>query len=457
VAARKRKAAEVGSAELTDTLIADESVWRRIIGSGPLTPDRVTNACREADLGRPARLVDLVHELRQKAGEFQSVMQSRELAVSGLQWDIVAPEGAKQRDKKAAAQCKKALREARDFVTAIGHWTGEGNAFGHATVEQIWRVTEDNQLWPKLFKPINCRRFGFRISDGALLYDDSGLGSVEVDGVDLVGRYGAGKFLQWRPRVNGDVAPREGYSRVLAWLGLFSNWCLGDWAQLAELGWKPKSIGKYPRGTKQQDIDVLKRMLTRINSTRVGVIPDEMSIAMEWAKVASSGNSSVHREFAEFIGRRAAQVVLGQASTFEPGPNGDRASTTVRDQIRRDLREADCVGISDMVTRGYCRSFTDFNYGTRVQTPIFFFLTEDPLDLKAFSESIERLRKSGLRIPESYVHDRTGIPVPKADDILLGDKVDENGKRVETPQEDPNDGEADDERSEDREQTDDKA
>ena len=124
------------------------------------------------------------------------------------------------------------------------------------------------------------------------------------------------------------------------------------------------------------------------------------------------------------------RAVLGQTDTVEPGENGARAATQVRNEVRKDIREADALGESFLMTTGYCRAFAELNYGGRVRTPQFFFLTEDPLDLKAFAESISKLRAAGLRIPESYVYDQTGIPEPTPDDVLLGDQVDDQGKRI---------------------------
>src|ERR1041384_1167077 len=275
--AARERASNREAKSLIDIIVGDValSVQFGRIG-GNITPGRISQILQRADGGHPADLVDLVHEFRQKDGHLQSIAQSREVCVASLPFDIVPPgETPLKRDKKIAKQCRLALERCESFQTAKSHLIGEGVLFGHATVEVVWKVESEGELAglmvPDTFKPVSCRRFGFRQSDGALLFDPTGLGSFDNEGVDLVATNQPGKFLHARPRVTGDVLEREGLARIVAWMCGFRNFDIRDWLQLAEMAWKPKRTGKYKKDASKQDKDALLRILERLTSTGAAI------------------------------------------------------------------------------------------------------------------------------------------------------------------------------------------
>jgi len=253
-----------------DPVVAEVALslqFQRVGGNS--TPAQVSAILQSADAGRPARLVDLFHEARQKSGHVQSIFQTRELAVSGLPFDIIPPEGKKKRDGKYRDACLKALKGCDTFREMCAHLVGEGNAFGYAYSENIWAKSDDGLLVPALFKQINCRRFGFRQIDGKLLFDPTPNGAgnnVDAFGEDLLADYPIGKFTGVTPRVNGDVMAREGLCRLIVWMELFRTWDLRDWLQLAELAWKPWRLGKYQKNASKPDRDALRKILSAITT-----------------------------------------------------------------------------------------------------------------------------------------------------------------------------------------------
>jgi len=414
---------------------------------GNLSPADVSQILREADVGQIARLVDLVHEARQKDGHLHAILQTRELGLQGLEFDCVPPgEEPDEADKVAASQCKRALQQCSTFRTsAVGHLSGESALFGHACSEAIWKLdNEDDELRglmvPERFKRISCRRFGFASEDGRLLYNpNSGSwASVDNGGIDLLDEYPAGKFLAVRERrINGDVPIREGLARVLMWSALFRNWTVRDWLQLGELGWKPHVHGKYKAGAATADIDRLKRALRSYISSQRTALPDSVEMTVDWPRNAGPAIQSLHHEMAEFLGMEMSKAVLGQTLTTETGSRGAFALGTVHNEIRKDILEADAMEIGAAIKRHVVIPFIRLNFGDRVRVPEFIFLTEDSLDLEAFSNAMAKLRTAGLNIPASYVRDRVGMPPPKAGEELLGDSLDENGEPVRP---DPNAG-----------------
>lgn len=424
--AARERAAKRQPKDYVEQLFGEPALsWQFGRIGGNLTPGRVSNIIQQADSGRPAALVDLFHELREKDGHFQSVTQTREVCVASIPFDI-APraDDPKKIELKCARQCAQALRACDTYESAVAHWIGEGNGFGHATSELVWRVEEKGELAglmvPDRFVNISCRRFGFRQSDGALLFDPIGTGSVDAVGVDLVADYGRGKYFQYRPRVNGDVLVREGLARCSIWLALFRNFDLRDWLQLAEMAWKPKRTGKYKKDATKQDRQALKDILERLTTTGVAIYPDTVELMLQWPSNYMQG--SPHKELAQYLGQEMSKAWLGTSDvTEQTGKGGARAAVEKRDELRKELKQWDACGVAKLMTRGYVEEFYRLNYGDKREPGTYVPMLNEPKDIEGFGLGMANLRKAGLNVSQAWVREQIGAPEPKKGEELLSD------------------------------------
>ncbi len=387
---------------------------------GNLTPSGVTAILAEADSGKPARLVDLMHESRQKDGHLQSVLETRELALQQLEWDVIPPgEKPLKRDKKIAKFCKEWLAAMAGFPRLIAHLSGESLLFGHSTAEIMWRKS-GAFIVPERTIELSCRRFCFTESEGRLVFLQR---PTDNTGIDLLESY-PDKFLQVRRRVNGDVPVREGLCRSLLWAALFRNWGIADWLQLAEMAWKPWRTAKFDKNKlgadTSKDVAAMKRILEAMTKNGMAIYPDAWTVEVNWPEFSASGTSN-HGELVAFMGREMSKAVLGGTDAIEAEKNGSRAASEVRNEIRKDRRDADALTLGAEIKRGLIEPMVRMNFGESAVVPEFFFLTEDPADLEKFSKAISALRLAGLKIPSSYVYETAGIPQPKPDDELLGE------------------------------------
>jgi phage gp29-like protein len=386
------------------------------IGGG-ITPVDVSEILRQADAGQPARLVDLMNESRQKDGHLQGVMSTRDRAVSLVELDFVQPEDANRAERKAADLCKRIRDEFRNWPLLIQHLNGGGYTHGHATAEIRWENTDDGFLLPVECMPIHARDFIFSRTDGSLRYRRT---RFDAEGVDLLAE-NPGRIVQLQRRIVGDVPAREGLARLLVWGALFRNWDMRDWLALGEYGWKPWRLGQYETGAPKGDVDALVRALEQIGSQGVAVYPKGTSINVEWPKGISGGSqgASTHAELFDTLGRELSKAVLGQTTTTEAGPNGDRASTETRDQVRMDIREEDCVSVAAALRYHLFMPAIAANIAGRMRVPVALFQTEEATDRRDFAQAVKLLRDAGLRIPAKWVRDELGMPEPSDEDELL--------------------------------------
>jgi phage gp29-like protein len=413
-------------------VVGDQPLYLQLqrIG-GNLTPIQVSQIFRDADAGNIKRLVDLGNEARQKDCHLHAVLGTRELAIQTLPFEVVpykAPDRKlpKRRDRKIADFVHQAILgitadesnpdlPLTDFAGLIAHLTG-GNYFGHATAETMFGK-DAGYLVPTGFQIIGQRRFRFSDKTGRLEWYDEGTGISK--GVDLLAEY-PGKFIQFQPRITGDVAVREGLIRPLMWTALFRNWDIRDWLQLAELAWKPWRTGTYQKGAHSEDIDDLIGILEQMTASGVAVYPETTTVKVEWPNNASVAGKSTHSELASFMGAEMSKAVLGQTLTTEQGDKGARSLGEVHDRVRGDIRDADAKAIASVIRRHLIAPLVRVNFGN-APIPEFKFLTQDAVDLEATSKVVKNLKDAGVRIPAKWVYDTFGIPEPDDDDEVLGE------------------------------------
>ena len=401
---------------------------------GNLTPHQVSEIIRQADVGYMWRLIDLANEARQKDCHLQSVLQTRELALTGLPWQVTAfktpnAKKGKKRDQKAADFVTECLSQVPDLSDVVAHITG-ANYLGYAVSEIVY-AKDGAYVVPAQFQPISARRFVFDLEHGTLRWCDIN-GGMPYPGIDLRTTYPA-KFLQFQPRVNGDVPCREGLVRVLMWAALFRNWTTRDWLALAELAWKPWRTGQYKKTASKEDIDNLEAILDAMSASGVATYPETTEVKVEWPKNAITGTSA-HHELFDTLGAEMSKAVLGQTLTTEQGSRGSHALGRVHDNVRKDILEADARAVAGVVNRDLIVPLVKMNFGDVVSPPRFEFITEDAQDLAQYSGAILNLRKAGLRIPAKPVRDTAGIPEPDEGEETLGDADERDESDGEEPE-----------------------
>lgn len=104
--------------------------------SAGLTPPRLAAIFQAADVGDVYRQAELFEEMEEKDGHLLSVMQTRRLAVLGLEWQVEAASDAPE-DAKIADFCREHLEDLEldalmtHLLGAVGH--------GYGAAEILWQ------------------------------------------------------------------------------------------------------------------------------------------------------------------------------------------------------------------------------------------------------------------------------------------------------------------------------
>ena len=405
----------------------DEQFQR--IGGG-ITPSQVSSILYEADTGVMQRLVDLTNDFRQKDGHLQSVLGTRENALTGLPLavDPFVERGEKEpteADSEIAGFVEDALKGAtgldqnvRSFTDTLAHLNG-AVCHGYAVAETVWRK-DGPHILPVGFRHVAPRRMRFRQDDGRLVWQDgAGIGPAEA-GVDLQRKW-PGNFIIHQPRINGDVPAREGLARLLVWVALFRNWTIADWMKLAELSWKPMRVGTYGKDAGKLDREKLLLALQSLTTNGITILREDVKAELVWPATTGGGVQSSHQALAEFLGAEASKAVLGQTLTTESGSRGARSLGEVHDKVRKDIREYDATSVvRSTLRRDLVRWIVGLNFGFEVRCPDVYLATDDAVDLESFSKGIKNLGDAKVRIGQVWVRDMIGAPQPDPDDEVIG-------------------------------------
>lgn len=409
------------------------TVQMRRIG-GAMTPESLSSIMRAADVGEMWQLADVCNEARQKDCHLQSILGTREMAVSSLPWQV-SPHGSERKNpvrrnkhdlisefvedalQGAAGGVLVTGEETVSFRTALAHLASAAY-HGRAVAEAVYQ-RDGKRLTLQGFSPVETRRINYSLQSGRIAWwDPNGFG-MPYPGVEL-SAFAPGKLAVHRPRINGDDHVHEGLARVLLWAALFRNWDLRDWVTFGELAWKPWRTAKYTKGADKADIEGLVTKLRQMSSSGVMVHPDTTEVTIEWPQNAGS-KGGTHAELFAVLGAEMSKAVLGQTLTSEQGSRGSQALGKVHDNVRKDILEYDAQALAETIQRDIINPLVRMNFGPDAEPPTFRFLTEEAVDLLSFSQGVSTLTAAGLRIPAKWVRDRVGAPEPDEDDEVLGE------------------------------------
>jgi len=202
--------------------------------SNGLTPRRLARIFREADEGNVRAQMELFEEMEEKDTHLFSQMQTRKLAVTGLDWEV-QPFSQDERDKEVADFVDEQLKGIENFdevlidmLDAIGK--------GISIMELAWAVEDGKNV----------------IEDIEYVHPKKLLWDSTTDELKIcTGEYPSGvelpenKFVVHKYKAKSGHASRAGIMRVVSWMYLFKNYDIKDWVSFCEVFGMPLRLGKY--------------------------------------------------------------------------------------------------------------------------------------------------------------------------------------------------------------------
>lgn len=370
-----------------------------------MTPMRMHRLLTDAEQGNLQAQADLFCDMEERDGHIFSEMSKRKQAVNGLPWGVKPPKNASEQEKKIAEEVYEWLDDIEDFemflfeaMDAVGH--------GYSAQEIKWH--QMGNLWlPESFQHVQPRHImtphnqpnELRLNDGSL------------EGAEF---WPFGWFIHRHKAKSGYVS-RSGLFRVLAWPFLFKNYGVRDIMEFLETYGLPSKLGKYPAGATTEEKMTLMRAVMSIGRNAGGIIPQGMSIDFN---DATDGDTNNHMNLVKWCEQTQSKIIVGGTLLSQAdGKTSTNAQSKTHENQFEVINKSDAKQLARSINDSLITSMMQLNYPniTPDRYPKFWFDTSDTEDLQSFSESLDKLIDTGMKIPLAWAHERAGIPMP-ADD-----------------------------------------
>jgi len=361
--------------------------------------------------GDLATTLALYEEMEQRDLRLRSVANTRRLALTRLDYEIVSAsesmqEGADQTlADDAAAYVREAFqgldgldRTLKHLATAIGP--------NLAVAEIEWENYE-----PIAVFPIPSDRLTMQLHQ-----------SNEVRIVTQEQRLGmpaaTPKFIVHVPDSVSGSPLAKSLSEAQAWIWLMKKLALADWAIFCEIFGMPVRIGKYRPAATTEEKNILRTMLQSVGTNAWAMVSEGTSI--EFTESSQRGIAP-YEALLNFCNRETAVGWLGGNLTTEStGVTGGLAAAVVQDAVRDDIRDDDIKNESATVGKQLITPMAAFKYpGRDVPLPTFRRVKPETVDRQKEALLLRAAQGAGVQVPKAWAYKRLGIPEPQEGDEVL--------------------------------------
>lgn len=388
------------------SLTGIRTVWDATVAGG-LTPYKLASLLQGAASGDANDYLTLAEEMEERDLHYRCELGKRKLAVAALPVTVEAASDAAH-DVMLAKEIRLLVRRPgfrgllKDQLDSIGK--------GYSVSEIIW---DRGAKWlPCRYEWRDPRFFMFdRVSRRQIrLLDEENM----MEGVELAPY----KFICHVPHLKTGLPIRGGIARVAAWAYLCKNYTVKDWLAYAEVFGMPLRVGKYATGADSNAIDILKSAVANLGSDAAAVIPESMMIEFVESSKGTGGHE-LYNKLADWLDTQVSRCILGQSATTSGTP-GKLGGDEAQSEVREDIRDDDALQLAETINRDLVRPFIDLNFGVQDNYPELILRAVNKEDLTMLTTALEKLVPLGLRVEQSVVRDKLGLPDPAAGADCLG-------------------------------------
>ena len=377
--------------------------------SNGLTPRKLARIFRAADEGDVYEQMELFEEMEEKDTHLFSQLQTRKLAVTGLDWEVQAFSDD-ELDKQIAEFINDQLKGIEnlddifiDILDAIGK--------GISVMEIEWGIDKDGSNIIEDIEYVHPKKLIWNSQTDEMMICTREFPS----GICLP----ENKFVVHKYKAKSGHASRGGILRVVAWMYLFKNYDVKDWVAFCEVFGMPLRLGKYSAASSEDDKKALIDAIYSLGTDAAGIVPD--STMIEFIESNKTSSVEIYELLARYCDEQISKAVLGQTLSSDSG-GGSYAQGKVHNEVRHDLTQADAKALAVTVRRDIIRPLVEYNFGADVDIPFFRFDCEEAEDLKEKAEILKVLVDMGVRVPESYIYKKFNIPEPEDGEAILQPK-----------------------------------
>lgn len=371
-----------------------------------LTPAQLTALLRDADYGNADAYLTLAEEMEERDPHYASVLSTRKRAVLGLP-RLVESATDRRSDKKLA----DAVRDYLAGPSLNGLISGLLDALGkgYSAVELVWDT--GSTPWTPRYVWRDPRFFRYDRETGNTLR----LAFNVLDEGQPLPPY---RFIVHTPRLKMGLPIRGGLARLCAVTHLCARLALEDWLLFAEVFGMPLRIGRYNSSASADDVELLKAAVAGLGHDAAAVLHESMSIEFQAAS-SGAGGADLYERLLDTLQKLISKAVLGRSDAAD-ATSGKLGNEQTSSEVRRDILESDAADLSETLNAQLVRPFIDLNFGPQQRYPSLKLHVPDQEDLTGLVDMLAKLVPLGLKVEQSIIRDKFGLPDPDEGAELLG-------------------------------------
>lgn len=378
------------------TMAGVRTIWNETVASG-LTPQRLASLLMAAAEGDHHAYLTLAEEMEERDLHYAAELGKRKLAVSRLPITVESATDS-ARDKELADAVRSLIKGTgfrsllKDLLDALGK--------GYSVVEMMWAT--GSQWKPQRYEWRDPRFFQFdQVSRRQIRLRDE---LDSFNGLELAPY----KFLTHVHHGKSGIPIRGGLARLAAWAFMCKGYTIKDWLAFAEVFGMPLRLGKYGPSANQDEINILKMAVANLGIDAAAVFPESMQVELVEAG-NKGGSADFFERLANYLDNQISKGILGQTASSSGTP-GKLGNEDLQAEVRDDIRDDDAEQLEETINRDLVRPFIDLNFGPQEQYPEIQLRAIPPEDVKALVEAVEKLVPLGLRVEQSVMCDKLGLP-----------------------------------------------
>lgn len=381
-----------------------------------LTPAQLAGLLRSAVEGDAYAYLTLAEEMEERSPQYAAVLGTRKRAVLGLPYQMeAASDDARDVELRDAVEAH--LIKAPAF-TALKGALLDALGKGYAAVEVCWNTQQtpwaprDASRAQRAYVWRDPRYFVYdRITGRELRLVDA---ADPWNGIPLPPY----RFIVHQPTLKMGLPVRGGLARLAAVAYLCAHYALEDWMSFAEVFGMPLRLGRYGPSATATDIQTLLAAVTGLGSDAAAVLPDSMRVEFQSAGTGA-GSGELYDRLVDRLDKLISKAVLGRSDSAD-ATAGKLGGEQYAGDVRRDILEADAAELSATINEQLIRPFLDLNYGPPAAYPVYALTVPDLEDLGGLVDMLAKLVPLGLKVEQSVIRDKWGLPDPAPDAELLG-------------------------------------
>jgi phage gp29-like protein len=312
-----------------------------------------------------------------------SCVQSRKSGVISLDWDV----GENTINLKQIISNLNYESSSKAFLNAI--------LYGFSVIEIIWEQKQINNqklIVPTKLNPLPISNFGINSAGELQLKENQGT---------------LPKFKTLLIRNESDESNPYGES-VLSrcyWPVKFKNSSFRFWASYMEKFGSPVVIGKYPRGTSNEDAEKLLEHLSNLADDSAIVSPNDIELELKDANNHST--SAMYSEMIDKCNAEISKAILSQTLTTEVN-SGSKAAAETHLKVRKEIIEQD-ARLLESAWNDLINIFYEINFsGTEI--PKFNISKLELESTHKLARDKALVKDCGLKLANSYWARNYNIP-----------------------------------------------